>query len=915
MFVKGRRMRSHFRLRVCELMFAFLLISTVVFSGLMPLNVYAQPTTQNKEPLWTYDTGSGPLSMSSDGNYIAVGGSKNVYLFSCNSSTPIWTYATGGSIASVSISADGSYIAAVSGDTNLYVFSKSGIQYVFPSPMSSAVISPDSNYIAASYEPERKLYLVNRTSRSIIWESTADKSFSHLTFSPDGDYIGAVVERRAVLLDRESNNSLWTYETGGYVYSISVSSNGSYLAAGGYDRKVYLLNQTGHAIWNYTTGNRVRSVSISSDGQHIVAGGDDQRVLFFNTTMNAPLRSYNTGRKVRGVMISSDGNYVAAVGEYIVCFYEWSSSSPIWTYGLPYRYPTYVAISNDGRYVATHDGSNRIYFFTGWPQPDFSLSCSPASQRISFAESPVEYTVTVTSIDGFDQAVSLSLSALPDEASYVFEPTAVTPTDTSTLKIKATSMVEDGDFTLNITGTGGGEIHYCTVTLIIRMEIRAYSWTESQVIDNMTTRVNYIYFANFTYDGEPVHYLDLYKGYMIKYGATANLTVRVPFDVVWNIPKYTRPDEEFQTSISMREVPNQAQIRVCINPLVEVIDDKGKVVIIDDKALTFHPSLDQTYNFTAIIGTWRWEKCVWELSISDRKILLAFVINCNVKLTPWITVTGNLTSPANALATTSDLAEVVSPKTGRLEWTKDGDTEKATIYVKPQATEGDTISVQLSGMTYSMTASVGVDLYYYADARVSILGTILARIGPKTKRYELSLPIATINYSAPLESPPVRIDTTSPIISSIQTSPTEPIRKEPTRVSCIVEDAKSGVSNVTLHYSTDNGATWTDVLMEPSSTNSTYSYTIPALFPFMRDIEVLYYITAKDITGNTAVNDNQGHYYSFAVPASVRIPLMGIPLAWILGVIITATVIVLAVVIYKVRRARASKSEKTQIKT
>jgi WD40 repeat protein len=53
------------------------------------------------------------VSISSDGSYIAAGSYDNrVYLFSRSSSTPLWSYQTGGWVPSVSISSDGSYIAA-----------------------------------------------------------------------------------------------------------------------------------------------------------------------------------------------------------------------------------------------------------------------------------------------------------------------------------------------------------------------------------------------------------------------------------------------------------------------------------------------------------------------------------------------------------------------------------------------------------------------------------------------------------------------------------------------------------------------------------------------------------------------------------------------------------------------------------
>ena len=84
----------------------------------------------------------------------------------------------------------------------------------------------------------------------------------------------------------------------------------------------------------------------------------------------------------------------------------------------------------------------------------------------------------------------------------------------------------------------------------------------------------------------------------------------------------------------------------------------------------------------------------------------------------------------------------------------------------------------------------------------------------------------------------------------------------------VTEDTDaSGVSSVTLWYSTDGGATWNSIAMTLTSGTAYDGYweaTIPA-YPY--DTEVWYYIEAEDVAGNTALDPPTApaNYYSYTV--------------------------------------------------
>jgi len=80
------------------------------------------------------------------------------------------------------------------------------------------------------------------------------------------------------------------------------------------------------------------------------------------------------------------------------------------------------------------------------------------------------------------------------------------------------------------------------------------------------------------------------------------------------------------------------------------------------------------------------------------------------------------------------------------------------------------------------------------------------------------------------------------------------------KVSVNVTDIESGVKNVTLSYTINEGVTWTDVPMN-KITGDTYMGEIPGL---PAETSVQYRITAYDNTGNFVVKYNAGQYYVHA---------------------------------------------------
>ncbi|MEM3088624.1 MAG: hypothetical protein QXP20_05885, partial [Candidatus Bathyarchaeia archaeon] len=107
------------------------------------------------------------------------------------------------------------------------------------------------------------------------------------------------------------------------------------------------------------------------------------------------------------------------------------------------------------------------------------------------------------------------------------------------------------------------------------------------------------------------------------------------------------------------------------------------------------------------------------------------------------------------------------------------------------------------------------------------------------------------------------VDDIKPEISEpSQNPPPENVQpNQDVTVTVIVTDYGSGVKNVTLWYSLNNGTTWTILNMTELAAN-TYQATIPG---YGNCTWITYKIVAYDNAGNNATKDNLGYYYKYHV--------------------------------------------------
>jgi len=117
--------------------------------------------------------------------------------------------------------------------------------------------------------------------------------------------------------------------------------------------------------------------------------------------------------------------------------------------------------------------------------PDFSIAASQTSLTIQQGNSGSS-TITITSMNGFNQPVQLTKSGVPSGVTATLDPQQVTPpaggSTTSTLTVSVSTTATPGSCTLTVTGTNG-TLSYSTY---ISLEITALSpaeWTFAIITD------------------------------------------------------------------------------------------------------------------------------------------------------------------------------------------------------------------------------------------------------------------------------------------------------------------------------------------------------------------------------------------------------------------------------------------------
>jgi len=153
----------------------------------------------------------------------------------------------------------------------------------------------------------------------------------------------------------------------------------------------------------------------------------------------------------------------------------------------PTIYPLALSSSYNADFHDITSGTSGSYsaevgydLVTGWGSPNGvalinALAPTATSPTYSLSATSVSIvqgssgtsTVTSTVEDGFDSAVTLSVSGLPTGVTYTFNPTSITGSGTSSLALTVPAATATGSYTVTVSGTGGSITQTTTFTLTV----------------------------------------------------------------------------------------------------------------------------------------------------------------------------------------------------------------------------------------------------------------------------------------------------------------------------------------------------------------------------------------------------------------------------------------------------------------
>jgi hypothetical protein len=125
-----------------------------------------------------------------------------------------------------------------------------------------------------------------------------------------------------------------------------------------------------------------------------------------------------------------------------------------------------------------HTANVTLSLVIGSAMGGFSITSSPKSVQVT-PGAPGTFTISTTVGNGFNSPISLSASGQPAGATVSFNPVIISApgAGSSTMTVNTSTSVPDGQYTLTVSGTGGGSVQ--TTNVLLRVATPTFSITPS----------------------------------------------------------------------------------------------------------------------------------------------------------------------------------------------------------------------------------------------------------------------------------------------------------------------------------------------------------------------------------------------------------------------------------------------------
>lgn len=334
------------------------------------------------EPLWTFQTDESldTVALSSDGRFIATGGSEGiVYFFQQTSKEPLWNYTTNGTVTSVALSVDGQHLVVGSSDFCVYYFDTAFDEPVWSYETDGRVLDVD---ISASGE-----HLVAGSRDGTVYGFENSRSYPNSNFSTGDEVLSVAISTDGQYFasgtDGETNNLFffgwnswspdWYFDAKGRVTSMDLSDTGNFLAIGAETRS-YLFNTSSNVpLWEFESSYGFEDVALRPTGSQLMASGSsgsDNWTFLLNSTSNDPWQTLNTYHQTKAVALSRFAGEIGYLvtgngsGHVGLWFHNGSRGAQLLWYDGMGQDVEDVSISDDGRYLVgvNRDGRLNLYY-------------------------------------------------------------------------------------------------------------------------------------------------------------------------------------------------------------------------------------------------------------------------------------------------------------------------------------------------------------------------------------------------------------------------------------------------------------------------------------------------------------------------------------------------------------------------
>ncbi len=300
--------------------------------------------------------------------------------------SPEWKRGINGKVSAIYATPDASFIAAGSGDHDVYLMSYGG-KLLWASTTGDEVryvkVSDDGRAVASCSKDNVISYFDKHGNEA--WSGRIARRVNSVDMSPDGSLVVAGSEDGVVRVFNDKGSVLWTKDCGKPVHSVSVSGSGSLVMAGANTNKAYMLTRGGDLRWEFRAQSPVVYVYTSEDGGASFALESMNNELHQISDRGGELSSNAYSQRIMDISITDDGRYVALGFSNGFVYFTEKNGRLLWRQNVSGPI-TCVKLSGDGSlaFVTTVEKALHVFNKKGDLLLSYSFDSSPECASPSF---------------------------------------------------------------------------------------------------------------------------------------------------------------------------------------------------------------------------------------------------------------------------------------------------------------------------------------------------------------------------------------------------------------------------------------------------------------------------------------------------------------------------------------------------